>query len=117
MGSSNNSIPVHSVETPDNDQEFKFQIEINKLEKSVLLKLPNSEYQNLQNSYQHLKDIKIIDNDKKRELHVHLILAVDDYTKIKAQDRSRMGLAKEPITKLAKLCWVFLIAWKRKRFN
>ena len=45
MSSSNKSIPVYSVEIPDSDQKFKFQIEINKLEKCVLLKLPNSEYQ------------------------------------------------------------------------
>ena len=64
MSSSTKSIPVCSVEIGDSDHEFKFQTEINKLEKSVHLELPNPEYQNLQNSYQHLKDIKINDHDK-----------------------------------------------------
>ena len=50
MGSSTKSIPVCSVEIRDSDREFKLQTEINKLEKSVLLELPNPEYQNLQNS-------------------------------------------------------------------
>ena len=63
MGSSTKSIPACSVEIRDSDHEFKFQTEINKLEKNVLLELPNPEYQNLQNSYQHLKDIKINDHD------------------------------------------------------
>ena len=54
MGSSTKSIPVYSVEIRDSDHEFKFQTEISKLEKSVLLELPDPEYQNLQNSYQHL---------------------------------------------------------------
>ena len=67
MGSSTKSIAVYSVEIQDSDHEFKFQTEIDKLEKSVLLELPNPEYQNLQNSYQHLKDIKINDHDKKLE--------------------------------------------------
>ena len=68
MSSSTKSIPVYSVEIRDGEHEFKFQTEINKLEKSVLLELPNPEYQTLQNSYQHLKDIKINDHDKRREL-------------------------------------------------
>ena len=38
-------IPVYSVEIRDSDHEFKLQTEINKLEKSVLLELPNPEYQ------------------------------------------------------------------------
>ena len=63
MGSSTKSITVYSVEIWDTDHEFKFQTEINKLEESVLLQLPNPEYQNLQNSYQHL--IKMNDDDKK----------------------------------------------------
>ena len=54
MGYSTKSIPVYSVEIRDSDHEFKFQTEISKLEKSVLLELPDPEYQNLQNSYQHL---------------------------------------------------------------
>ena len=48
MSSTTKSIPAYSVEIRDSDHEFKFQTEINKLEKSVLLKLPNPEYQNLQ---------------------------------------------------------------------
>ena len=46
MGSSTKSIPVFSAEIRDSDRQFKFQTEINKLEKSVLLESPNPEYQN-----------------------------------------------------------------------
>ena len=108
MGYSTKSIPVYSVEIRDSDHEFKFQTEISKLEKSVLLELPDPEYQNLQNSYQHLKDIKINDHDKKLELPVHVILGVNDYTRIKTQERPRVGLPGEPIAELTKLGWVIL---------
>ena len=64
MGFSTKSILVYSVEIRDSEHEFKFQTEISKLEKSVLLELPNPRYQILKNSYQHLKDIKINDHDK-----------------------------------------------------
>ena len=59
MGYLTKSIPVYSAEIRDGDHEFEFQTGINKLEKSVLLELPNPEYQNLQNLYQNLKDVKI----------------------------------------------------------
>ena len=43
MSSATKSIPFYSVEIRDSDHDFKFQTEINNLEKSVLLELPNSE--------------------------------------------------------------------------
>ena len=86
MSSSTKSISVYSVEIRDSDREFKFQAEINNLEKSVLLKLPNPEYQILQNSYHYVKDIKINDHNKKTDLSVHVIFGVNDITRIKAKE-------------------------------
>ena len=107
MGSSTKSIPVYAVEIRDSDHEFKFQTEINKLEKSVLLELPNPEYKNLQNIYQRLKDIKINDHDKKLEFPAHVILGVNDYTRIKTQERPGVWLPGEPIAELTKLVGLF----------
>ena len=112
MGSSTKSIPVYSVEILDIDYEFKFQTEINKLEKSVYLELPNPGYQNLQNSYQHLKDIKINDHNKKLELPVHVLFGVNDYTRIKTQERPRVGLPGDSIAELTKAGWVILLPGK-----
>ena len=103
MSSATKSIPVYSVEIQDSDNEFKFHTEISKLEESVLLELPNPEYQNLQNSYQHLKDIEISNHNKKRELPVHVILWLNDYSRIKTQERPRVGLPGQPIAELTKL--------------
>ena len=85
------SISVYSVEIRDSDHELKIQTEINDLEKSMLLELPNPEYQDLQNNYQDLKNIKINDHDKKFKLPVRVILGLNNYTRIKTQERSRMG--------------------------
>ena len=52
----------------------------------MLLKLPNPEYQILQNSYHYAKDIKISDHNKKTDLSVHVIFGVNDITRIKAQE-------------------------------
>ena len=56
----------------------------------MLLELPNPEYQNLQNSYQRLKNIKINGMIKKLELPVHVILGVNDYNRIKIQESPRV---------------------------
>ena len=72
------------------------------------MELPIPEYQNFQSSCQHLKDIKINDHDKKLELPVHVILGVNDYTRIKTQEKPRVGLPGEPLAELTKLGWVIL---------
>ena len=79
----------------------------------MLLELPNTECQNLQNSYQHLKDIKINGHDKKLELPVHVILELNDYTRIKTQERPIVVLPGEPIAELTKLVWVVLSPGKK----
>ena len=59
------NIPVYSVEIKDINNEFSFKTEINKLEKSVLLELPNPSYREIQNN---LRDINLNDYDRKSEL-------------------------------------------------
>ena len=58
---------IYHFETGDINQEFKIGIEINKLDKKVLLQLPNPSYSELQKSYSRLKDIIINDTDAQKE--------------------------------------------------
>ena len=99
---------IYHFEIGDINQEFKIGIEINKLEKEVLLELPNPNYPEIQKSYNHLKDIIINDTVTKKELPVHVILGAGDYTKIKTQERARVGQPGEPIAELTKLGWVVI---------
>ena len=55
-----------------------------------------------------MKDITINDTDTKKELSVHVILGAGDYTKIKTQERARVGQPGEPIAELTKLGWVVI---------
>ena len=48
-------IPIYSLEIKDINNKFSFKAEINKLEKSILLKLPDPNYHETQNNYQRLK--------------------------------------------------------------
>ena len=71
-------IPVYSVEMNDINSKFSFKTEISKLEKSVLLELPNPNYRQIQNNYQHLRDITLNDYDTKSELPIHIILGISN---------------------------------------
>ena len=55
-----------------------------------------------------MKDIIINDTDSKKELPVHVILGAGDYTKMKTQERARVGQPGEPIAELTKLGWVVI---------
>ena len=99
---------IYQFQIGDANQEFKIGIELNKLEKELLLELLNPNYPEIQKSYNHSKDIIINDTDNKKELPVHVILGAGDYTKIKTQERARVGQPGEPIAGLTKLGWVII---------
>ena len=99
---------IYQFEIGDINQEFKIGVEINKLEKEVLLDLPNPNYPEIQKFYNHLKDIIINDTGTKKELPVHVILGAGHYSKIKTQERARVGQPGEPIAELTKLGWVVI---------
>ena len=88
------NISVYSVEIKDINNEFSFKAEVNKLEKSVLLELPNPNYREIQNNYQHLRDVILNDYDTKSELPVHMIIGISDYTKIKTPETARIVISK-----------------------
>ena len=82
---------IYHFEIGDINQEFKIGIEINKLEKEVLLELPNPNYPEIQKSYNHLKDIIINDTDTKKDLPVHVILGTGDYRKLRLKRGLELG--------------------------
>ena len=110
MNASSKKIPIYSVQISDTKHQFSFQTEFHKLEKSVLVELPNPKSLKLQNKYQHLKDLEINGNDLKVVLPVHIILGVNDYTKSKrGRERPTVGLEGEPVTEFTKQGWVVVL--------
>ena len=57
----------------------------------------------MQKKYAHLSDIIMTYHDTKRDLPVHVILGAGIYTKIKTQERARVGQPGEPIAELTGL--------------
>ncbi|CAH3014674.1 unnamed protein product [Porites evermanni] len=56
---------------------------INKVDKGVLLTIPNPKYEQLINRYHHLQQLVTDDNDKNSELLIHVILGSSEYSGIK----------------------------------
>ena len=55
------------------------ETKLNKVEKPCLLDLPNPHYEDLIQKYSHLNGVKMVDNDKKDKLPIHVVLGACDY--------------------------------------
>ena len=90
------------------DENFSFQTELNKLEREVLIALPNPKYNEMIETYDHLKVIKMNERDTKPEVPIHVILGASDYVKIKMQKCPSVGKVNEPIAEQTKIGWVIM---------
>ena len=102
MSTNTRKIKIYSVRIQDINCELGFETEQNHLEKEFLLKLPNPKFQELQNTYVHLKDLQINNHDPKSELSVYAILNISDYTNMETQEQPRVDLPGKPIPKVTK---------------
>ena len=76
-------VEIFDATIQNNEENFQLKTELNKVEKDTILSLPN-----------------LNDTVKKKELPVHVILRVNDYAKVKMQERPRIGQPGNPIAEL-----------------
>ena len=70
-----------------NDKEKEnFKTEISKLQKSVVLELPNPSYREIQNNHQHLRERTLNNYDTKSELPIHYVLVITQKVKRKTPE-------------------------------
>ena len=81
--STTKKLKIYNLKVEKLDENFSFQTELNKLEREVLITLPNPKYNEMIESYDHLEGIKMNKRDTKPELPVHVILGASDYVKTK----------------------------------
>ena len=58
---------------------------INKIDKGVLLTVPNSKYDEMISKYRHLQGVVMDDTDEKNQLPIHVILGGSEYSRIKTK--------------------------------
>ena len=106
--STTKKLKMNDLKVENLDENFSFQTEQNKLERAVLITLPNPKYNEMIDTHDHLNSIKMSESDTKPELSIHVILGASDYVKIEMQICPRVGKINEPIVEQTKKGWVIM---------
>ena len=85
---------------------------VSKVDKGVLLSIPNPQYNDKIKMFPHPAGVMMDDEDTKPELPMHLILGASEYSRIKTQTKPKIGKAGEPIAELTTLGWTMMSAGK-----
>ena len=101
-------VQSYTVKVANVDGRFEMTTKVSKVDKGVLLTIPNPNYEELISKYPHLEGVVMDDNDKKSELPIHLILGASEYSRIKTETKPRIGQPSEPIAELTTLGWAMM---------
>ena len=96
-------VEVFEVQIQDVASNSNFTTEVSKVEKDILINIPNPQNEVLINQFQHPKDIRMNDTDTKSSLPIHVILGASEYSKIKVLELPRIDQPGEPIAELTRL--------------
>ena len=103
MNSTTKNIEVVEVQIENVHRDVSIEAELCKVERRELLKLPNPHYADLIKRHHHFRGIKMDDNDKKKELPVHVILGASDYSRIQTMTKPRVGQPGETVAEKTQL--------------
>ena len=101
-------LEIYDVNIVNLKGDFELSTEVTKVEKNVLLTIPNPKYQEMLKSHQHLSGITMDDKDEKAELRIHVIIGTNQYPKINTKTPARIGNQGEPIAELTKFGWIIM---------
>ena len=98
-------------------KKFKLDLKLSKVDKPVLLTVPNPKYKRLIQQYSHLKGVTMDDDSEKDELPIHLVIGGGEFTKIKMPVAPRVGKEGEPIAELTKFGWFIMSPGKEEEIG
>ena len=105
MCSTTQKIEVYNVNVSSITGKFAMETEVNKVDKGVLLSVPNPRYAEKINQYPHLEGVVMDDKDSKPVLPIHLILGASEYSRIKTVTKPKIGNPCEPVAELTAFGW------------
>ena len=106
LNSVTKQVEFHKLDITSVDGRFKISRKVTKVDKEVLLKLPNPRYKELIAHYSHLKGISMLDNDTKPELPIHMVLGTGVGSDIKMKVLPRIGKIGEPTAEKTRFGWI-----------
>ena len=83
MTSTSQKIEMYKVVISDIKGNFSLPTTLSKVDKGVLLTVPNPRYAEIISKHQHLKDVTMDVMDTKQELPIHVILDASEYARLK----------------------------------
>ena len=108
MSSTNAKIEIFNVTIENLKKTFALQTEVNKVNRKVLINLPNPNYDTMKERYNHLRQVELNDNDTKPELPIHLILGASEYARIKTDNRPKIGKQGDPVAEFTRFGWTIM---------
>ena len=84
-------VQSYSVKVGSVDGKFEMTTRVSKVDKGLLLTVPNPNYEDLIRKYCHLQGVVMNDDDKKSELPIHVILGASEYSRIKTETKPKIG--------------------------
>ena len=104
----NRKMSVYEVQMGDVRGKLRFTTEVNKVDRDVLLTLPNTKCTKVIEENLHLRGIVMDDIDQKEQSPDHVILGANDYALIKRSTANRVAEMGLPIAEKTKLGWVIM---------
>ena len=108
MGSATRRVEIFNVNISDTEGNFHRETKLTKVEKPCLLELPNPHYDNLIKRYSHLAGVKMMDDDQKDQLPIHVVLGACDYSRIKTKCAQRVGSPRVPVAERTLFGWTMM---------
>ena len=108
MPSTTQKIEMYKVLISSIKGNFSLPTTLSKVDKGVLLTVPNPRYAEIISQHQHLKDVMLDDVDTKQELAIHMILGASEYARLKTSSVPRVGNTGEPVAELTPFGWTIM---------
>ena len=108
LRSTTREVELSTIKVRSTDGNEELNVDVTKVERRELLMINNPHYQQIIESYAHLKGVETTDCDPKPYLPIHLILGASEYTGIKTSELHCVGLLGEPVAEKTKLGWTIM---------
>ena len=97
MESTTKMIDLYNLQISDINEQFKIVPQVSKVDRQLLLTLPNPKHNTVLPKYSHLKDLKMSDEETKVKLLIHIIQGASDCCRVKKNTSARVGNDGEPV--------------------
>ena len=108
LGVATREVELTSVSVSNLAGNFQLAVEVTRGDKAALLELENPRYLEITGRYPHLNGLKMLDEDAKTALPVHLILGASEIAKIKTDQAPRVRSPGEPVAEITRFGWTFM---------